>query len=134
MNHPIPMGVMQSPANLDHHIQLALEGDEYFLFDQRSQILAVHELHGYERSFAVLAHIVNADDIRMLQSGGRPGFPKKTGAQFVIDLTTGGHHLDGRLALKNGVKSQVHLTHRSPADGALDLVSSDLFSRHAQMS
>src|SRR5437667_147207 len=128
------MGVMQSSTNLGHKIELSLERDEYFLFDHRSQVFAVHEFHGDEGLFSILAHIVNGDDIWMLQSGCGPGLAKKTRAQFLVNLATGGHHLNGGLALENGIESQVHHTHSSPAECALNLISSDLFSRHGQTS
>src|SRR5439155_23942295 len=99
MNHPIPMGVMQSSTNLGHKIELSLERDESFLFDYRSQVFAVHEFHGDEGLFSILAHIVNGDDIWMLQSGCGPGIGKKTRASFLVHLATGGHDLHCGLEL-----------------------------------
>ena len=62
--------------------------------DELRQIFAFHIVHGEEMLAFLHAHLVNGDDVRVLQFGGRRRFALKALDELLTGERTGQHHFE----------------------------------------
>src|SRR6202035_937516 len=86
---------------------------------------AAHEAHGDEQHAAVLARLVDRDDVRLIHAGRGPRFPDEALAEGLVLGQSGGQDLEGDIAVQPGVVGTVDDGHAAPADLLRQLVASD---------
>ena len=92
--------------------------------DAALEVGAAEVLHDDEVGVAVLAPVVDADDIRALQTGGRLRLLLEARGERGIARILRQHDLDGHGAVEHLVLSAVHGGHASVADLVLQKVAS----------
>ena len=129
MHDALLMGVVQAPAHLEHHGQLFLEGQGRTLRDESPQLFALQQLHDDEEAAIVLAHVVDGDDVGMVQLRARLGLAEEAGAQLVGDLDLGRDDLEGDLTIEDGVVGLEDHAHAPAADPVDDPILPDLLGQ-----
>ncbi len=81
------------------------------------------------RDPVLLADVMERADVRMVQAGGRLGFPLEPLAQIGIVGDVRQEHLDGDGTIQAGVERLVDLPHASSAELGLDLVGAERGAR-----
>ena len=81
----------------------------------RFQRRAIHQFHGDGFALGRLLQSVDGGDVRMIQRRQRLGFPVEARQTFGIARQSGGHHLDGDLAVEPRILSAIHLAHAARA-------------------
>ncbi len=114
MDDTLFVGVLESPARLDHDVACFFGVERAVLFDVVGQVDAVDELH-HDVIRGVLgalmfAEIVDADDVFVLELGGVAGFATEAFDHGLPGL--GGYvlrqqHFDGILAARGGFTGTV---------------------------
>ena len=100
---------------------------EIFL-DEMRQARALDVLHGEERAHLVVhAHVVDRDDVRVVQLRADLGFPLEAfhGVGNVFPVVPHGLHCHG--TLQERVQGEVNHSHGAPAEDALDFVTAYFF-------
>jgi hypothetical protein len=78
---------------------------------------AVEVLHDEIRLLVVLADVEDRDDVRRArEAGGGESFAPEARAYLLLARVALGQHLDGDLALEDGVDRSVHLAHAAAGD------------------
>ena len=87
--------------------------------------LAGDELHHDEGPAALLANVVNRDDVRMIERGSQPSLTRqplgrgRVGSEFIRDK------LDGDQAAQASVARLIDLSHAPGSKGADDFIGAD---------
>jgi len=78
--------------------------------------------HGTERfqPTSSLAHTMNGDNVRVRETGGHAGLPQKPVARLGITGEVSGQDLDRDVAIELHVAGEVHHSHASAAELALE--------------
>ena len=104
----------------------------------RSQELAQapsgHQLHGQEDQPVQLLDRVDVDDVRMVERGGRAGFPLKPGAAIDRVGDLGSRQLERHLPGQPGVLGDIDLAHPAAAQAFEHEVVAEPFPDHRQPS
>ena len=73
--------------------------------------------------------LVNRDDVRMIERGGRLRFLHESAATALVGDAISGQHLDGNLAAEPGIAGAVDLAHAPGANKAEDVVGAEPSTR-----
>ena len=106
-------GLRHSQADAEHLLVARRLGVE-----PGAQVLPFQVLHDHVGSALVLAHVVDGDDVRVVQVGRGPGLEQEALDRLVGQAVHLADHLDRHPAAQGGVPGQVHLTHAPPGDVA----------------
>ncbi len=71
------------------------------------------------------SHVVNVDDVGMIQSGRRASFLLEAAQAVGIRRKPGGKNFDGNVASQAVVAGAINLSHASSAHLRLDFIGSD---------
>ncbi len=93
--------------------------------EELAQRLSLDQLHRDEERAVRLADVVDGQDVRVIQRGGRAGLLLEARAGLAIAGDVGGKDLDGDLPAEPGVASEVDLPHSSGAERGADLVGTE---------
>ena len=116
----VAVGHGQAIADLSQHIQ-DIPGREVARPDQGGQVLALHQLHGQVEHPLLLAHLIDRDDVRVVQHPGGPGLIGKPLPGPRSHAGRGVDDLDGHLPADDRIAPQVHLAHASLGEESHDL-------------
>ena len=89
------------------------------------QASAVDDLHGEERQAVVRAHLVDLDDVRVLQAGDGLGLGQEAGTILRPGVTAGENHFQGDEPVEGQLPGLVDDTHRAAAENGQDFVAGD---------
>src|SRR5207302_5481794 len=97
---------------------------------------ALDELHSEKENPAVFAGVVNGNNIRMIESAGRPSFVLKSPRSFVRSSTDAveANGFERDLPANSGVERFIHHSHGSMANLTYDLVSPKLLRNRRHRS
>jgi hypothetical protein len=95
-------------------------------FKQRTHGLAVYKLHRDVGRCGIAAHVINRDDVGMVQSRGGARFLLETPQSLRIGGERRGKNLDSDLAPKAALGCEVDLAHSSGAQRRLDFIGPEL--------
>ncbi len=110
MDDPLGVGRLESVGDLQRDAQGLFERESTSP-ETRGQILALGQLHGDEVGPAVVAHLVDAGDVGMVQGGEHLGLALEAGEPLGVLGEGGRQHLDRHLATELGVLGAVDLSH-----------------------
>ena len=97
--------------------------------DELAERFTGDELHRDERLILVRTDVVDRNDVGVLQAGRQPGFAEEPLAQIVaVDP----QHLEGDLALGDGVERQIEHAHATVSNALTELVATDCRGRRGQ--
>ncbi len=102
-------------TDLDGNGQSALDGERSAFEDQLLEIAALDVLHDDVMTVAILANVVDADNVRMVQVGRRLGFAVETRQESLIVCASLIQHLDSHRAPQHDVLSPVDCSHAALA-------------------
>jgi len=91
-----------------------------------AQRLAVNELLDDVAAAFNFADVVNGDDVRMVQGGGRPRLLFKAPHPLPVVRELSGQQFDGHFATQPGVEREMNFAHPATAQRRQNLVSADL--------
>ena len=94
------MGRMQGAGRLGHDPGRLARRQGARALDDRGEILAVDQLHDDERAGRVLAVVVDADDVRVVERGGGLGLVAEARAEVGVAAIFGTEDLDGHIAVE----------------------------------
>ncbi len=94
VDHAVLVRVVQAAADLDHEADLVLEIHGAALGDHVPQLLPLQELHHDEEAPVVLPHVVDRDDVRVVQLGAGLRLEEEAGAELLGDLDVVGDDLE----------------------------------------
>jgi hypothetical protein len=98
--------------------------------NQRGERAAGDVLHRDEIVFALLADLVNRDDMRMVEAGGRSRFLNEALLPFVVDRLLAVEQLERHRAAETGIDSTIDDPHAAFAEWRKDLVMRDRSHDH----
>ena len=93
------------------------------LADHVAQGVAGDVLHGQEDDAVVVALVVDADDVRVVELGGGPRLAHEALGEVVVVTQTGVHHLDRDRAVEPDVGGLVDTGHATARDAGADAIS-----------
>ena len=82
----------------------------------RREVLAVDQLHDDERAVRVLAVVVDGDDVRVVERGGRLGLLAEARGEVGVAQVLGSEELEGDVAAEPGVGGAVDGRHPAAAE------------------
>ena len=85
VDDPVLVGVGEAAADLDHDVEHLGEEQRLAGADQGLEVGAGQELHGDERHAAVLAQLVDGDDVGVLQARRRLGLDLEAAAALLVE-------------------------------------------------
>lgn len=91
-------------------------------FESRSQFFAFQQLHHDERRTAVMADVVNRENVGVIESRCRASLLLKPPQTVFVDREPGGQDLDGDRAVQPSVERAIDLPHSARADLSDDAV------------
>src|SRR5581483_4050512 len=121
MDHAALVRVGQAFENLDHDVELALEGERLVGSDHRREVAPFHQLHGDVQLSVGFAEIVERDEIGMLEHAGRAGLTHEALPRVVGFADASGEELERYVAADDGVVCFPYDTHGSLADEVVEL-------------
>ena len=130
MDHTGFMGGGQGVGNLSGIAQ-SFCGRQAAARDHLGQRLARHVLHDKEVETALLDHVVNDDDVGMIQCGECTGFLQKSLPASRIGCLRGGEELDRDGTIQARVVRFIYHAHAALAEFLEDIVMSELPACHA---
>ena len=130
VHHALRVREGEPVEDLLHHRELVLERLQLPLRQQLAQVLALEQLHGHVGHAALLAEVVDRDDVGVVEPGRglRLVLEALAGAWVLAQLAE--HDLDRDVAPEHGVVGAEDLAHGARADLADDLVLADLAELH----
>ena len=90
------------------------------------QVAALDEFHREVRLAVVVAHVVDLDDIRVLQAGRRFRFPKEALPRLRAGMRAVQQHLEGDAAVEAQLPGLVDHAHPAAAEQFVDFMPRDL--------
>jgi hypothetical protein len=108
------MGFAKTVADLNRQIYDFVYG-KLFLLDDISKRFSLYILHNDAGPALVLAHLMDGDDIGMLQYRGGVGLALKPGATVFVPAKMRGEEFKSNLAVECSVFGQIHFAHTSCA-------------------
>jgi hypothetical protein len=94
--------------------------------NQRVQPGAIHQLHRDERRPAILIDVVDGDDMRVVEGGGRAGFLNEPAVPIGIRCRFGRQHLDRDRPPEPGVVRGVDNAHAAAANLGVNAIVGNL--------
>ncbi|MNY02582.1 hypothetical protein D3C86_1351560 [compost metagenome] len=126
VDDPRLVRVVEGRADLDRDVHHLLDREGGLLLQEVAEALALEQLHGHVVAIAVLAVVVDRDDVGMAHARGGHGLaPEALHGVLFLDLGQGvGEQqlLDGDRAPESGVGRLVDDAHPSPAEFGDDFV------------
>ncbi len=116
------MGVPQAIRDLVDDVELANRGERDVVADQRGQGVAIDVLHGDVELPLVIAHVVDGDDVGVLEPPGRLRLPHQSATKI---LPVDSEQLQRHVPVDDRVARQVEHPHAALAEEALDVVPAD---------
>ena len=121
MEDPERVGGVEGEGDLPHDVEREGEGD-LAAAEEAREGLAVDELHRDEVPRAVLADLVDADDVRVVEARCGEGLPAEALEGLGRGVLAGEEDLDGDDAAQVDVARSVDDAHPAAGDLALDQV------------
>src|SRR5262249_3815730 len=115
MNHPYGVGGIQSAADLADNSGFLLDRELVFLFHERVEVAALHELHGDELDAVGFAEIENAHDILMRHLTRQDEFLFEARQDLGLIRQFRPNYLNGNHAVHFAVPGLVDSAHPAPA-------------------
>ena len=115
------MGRIERSRNRDRVVQRTLDRQTGFR-DQPLERLAVDELHDDEINAVRLVDVVDRDDVRVIERGGRPRFPDEAPLAIGIGDRAGSDDLERDGAVQTRVDRTVDDAHPAFAEPGRDRV------------
>jgi hypothetical protein len=125
VDDPPLVGVGEPAAELGHHVELLDDRQGLARTQHRLEVGPGEQLHGDERQSAVLAQLVDGDDVRVLEAGGCLGLDLEPAPAVGVEGPLRVEGLDRDLALERLVEAAVHHPHPAAADAARDHIAAD---------
>jgi hypothetical protein len=116
------VGEPEPVGDLVGDIQLPDRRERRVVADQDSQGVAIDVLHGDVQLPVVVAHVVDRDDVGVLEPAGRLSFTNEAAAQV---LAVDAEQLQGDVPVDDGVAGEVEHTHPALAEEAIHFESTD---------
>ena len=116
------MGVAERPGDLAHDGQRLL-GWQAFAADALLQRAAVDVLHRHVVAAAIVADVVDRDDVRMLQLRERFALAQEALAELFVDREGRCHDLQRDTPVQRALGGEIDGGHRAGAELALDVIA-----------
>ena len=130
VHHALRVREGQPVEDLLHHRELVLERAQLPLREQLAQVLALEQLHGHVGHAALLAEVVDRDDVGVVELGRGAGLALEALAGALVLAQLAEHDLDRHVAPEHGVVGAEDLAHGARADLPDDGVLADLAELH----
>ena len=127
MNQPGLMSRGQRARNLLADLDHALRRLRHSA--NRTQVVPLHQLHRNRQARARIDHLVNRQNVRMIQRRGRFGFPDESLHRRWIADTFRAQEFQCDRAIELRVAGRPHLAHTAPSQQPLNLIPPDLRTR-----
>ncbi len=129
MNDSTLVGVVKGSARLHSVCELERNRQRHAARDQLLKIFAFHQFHCDVGKVCRFTHVVDGDDIGMLESAGRLSLAVEALKQRRIGSQARRNRLKGNEAVDDGIACSVHDAHGAVAQLSKNLVFSDLLQR-----
>ena len=96
------------------------------------QRFPVDPLHRDEEHAVLVAQVVDREDVRVVEPGGRAGLVNEAFPSVAVGGESVGQHLDRDPAPERRVLGEVHLSHSAGTDGFENLVAAERLSDHGR--
>ena len=124
VNDPGPVGLGQAGGHLHGHVEGPAEGRRAG-GEHVAQRLPLHQLHDDEEPGVGSAHVVDSEDVRMVQGGGRARLLFEAAHTRRMGGHRRGQQLDRHLAAQAQVAGAEHLAHAAGAEEGQHLVGTE---------
>ena len=127
------MRKVERTQQLFHEAHGALEAQRPPWVQLLPQVAAAHQLHDHERQSLIVASVVHANDVGVLEATSRLRLAAKARLKLrchVLRQLVDANRLDGHAPIDVRIVSFIDKTHRALAQRSDDLVATELFQRH----
>jgi hypothetical protein len=121
--------IVDRPGN-QLHVASGFLGRQRLWAHPLRKALAIHVIHGEKVPAFVDTHIVNCDNVRMLENGGRRGLSAKALDEFLSRQRTGQNHFQSDDPAKFLLPGLVHDSHAAPGNLLQEIVVSERIQWH----
>ena len=125
MDDPVAVRVAEPLADLPHDVELPFQGQGLALLDDLLEVGALDELHRDVGLAAVLAQVVDGDDVAVAQPSRRLRLAQEPRLELRRLRQARDHGLERDLAVDHRVVGLVDRTHAAAAQHLLHLVLAD---------
>ena len=125
MHEPAPVRGVERARDLGEDVERALGRQPALPAQQRSHVAAVDEAHREVQLPVVLAGLIDRDDVRMVQGGGKARLLEEAAPEQLVPGQLGRDQLQRHRALEREVGRPVDNAHAAATDHRLDLVAGE---------
>ena len=126
----VSVGEVEPVRHLLHEVELLVQVAEPALGDEVLEVSTLEKLHGHEDLALLLAEVVDRDDVRVVEAGGRLGLAQEALADLVFGAQACRDGLDGHITVEQGIVAFEDLAHGPLTDLAQYPVLADLLDLH----
>jgi hypothetical protein len=130
VQHALRVGEGEPVEDLLHHRELLVERHRLARAEHLPQVAALEQLHRHVGHAALVAEVVDRDDIRVVELGGRTRLVLEALPRLLVVAQPSQHDLDRDVAAEHRVVSPEDLAHGARADLLDDRVLTDLAKLH----
>ena len=131
MDDPVGVRKGEAVADLIDEVELGLQAHRPLPVDDLLEVRPLQQLHGDVQMSLLFAEVVDGDDVRVVEAGGRLRLAQEAPPKVVVGADPRAHGLDGDVAAQDRVVGAVDVAHRSLADLGDDLVLAEPLELHA---